>query len=101
MALRRMGRPGLNGTAARTAVVVGTASAVTGRAAGRQAAAAPAAPAPAAQPTSVQAPVAPPPPAAGDDLVAQLERLGQLAAAGVLTPEEFAAAKARLLVTPG
>jgi len=102
MALRRMGRPGLIGTAARTAVVVGTASAVTGRAAGRQAAGPPpAAPAPAAQPTPVQAPVAPPPPAAGDDLVAQLERLGQLAAAGVLTPEEFAAAKARLLVTPG
>ena len=88
MALRRMGRPGLIGTAARTAVVVGTASAVTGRAAGRQAAAAPPVPAPAAQPV---------PAADGDDLVAQLQRLGQLAAAGVLTPEEFSAAKARLL----
>ena len=99
MALRRMGRPGLIGTAARTAVVVGTASAVTGRAAGRQAAGPPpAAPAPAAQPIPVQAPVVGAPPAAGDDLVDQLERLGQLAASGVLTPEEFTAAKARLLV---
>jgi hypothetical protein len=94
-----MGRPGLIGTAARTAVVVSTASAVTGRAAGRQAAAAPpAAPAPAAQSIPVQAPVVPAPPAAGNDLVAQLERLGQLAASGVLTPEEFTTAKARLLV---
>ena len=96
MALRRMGRPGLIGTAARTAVVVGTASAVTGRAAGRQAAAAP--PAVSAQPIPVPAPVVGAPPAAGDDLVDQLERLGQLAASGVLTPEEFSAAKARLLV---
>ena len=95
MALRRMGRPGLIGTAARTAVVVGTASTVTGRAAGRQAAAAP--PAVSAQPIPVPAPVVGAPPAAGDDLVDQLERLGQLAASGVLTPEEFSAAKARLL----
>lgn len=34
---------------------------------------------------------------AGDDLLAQLERLGSLRNAGVLTDDEFAAAKAKLL----
>jgi len=96
MALRRRGRPGLIGTAARTAVVVGTAQAVTGKSANRQAAAA----APASPPAPTIAPV--PVPAApitepGQDLAAQLERLAQLASAGMLTPEEFATAKARLL----
>jgi hypothetical protein len=44
---------------------------------------------------------APPPPAAPapaqDDMIAQLERLGALKAQGLLTDEEFAAAKAKLL----
>jgi hypothetical protein len=45
---------------------------------------------------------APPPPApapapAQDDVIAQLERLGALKAQGLLTDEEFAAAKAKLL----
>jgi Short C-terminal domain len=45
---------------------------------------------------------APPPPAAppaagGTDLVAELTKLKGLADAGVLTPEEFQAAKAKLL----
>jgi hypothetical protein len=91
-----MGRPGLIGTAARTAVVVGTASAVTGRAARRQAAAMAPAPEPVPQPIPMQQP-GPAAPAASDDLVDQIERLAQLAAAGVLTPAEFATAKARLL----
>jgi hypothetical protein len=39
MLLRRMGRPGLLGLAARTAVVAGTASAVSGRMQRRQEAA--------------------------------------------------------------
>jgi hypothetical protein len=48
----------------------------------------------------------PPPPAAApveapaeaeDDTLAQLERLGQLKASGVLTEEEFAAQKAKIL----
>jgi hypothetical protein len=36
-------------------------------------------------------------PAPQDDLIAQLERLGTLKAQGLLTDEEFAAAKAKLL----
>lgn len=93
-----MGRPGLIGTAARTAVVVGTAQAVTGKSAARQAAAAaPTSPPPAAAsaPTAQPVPAAPVEP--GQDLIAQLERLAQLAGSGMLTPEEFSAAKARLL----
>ena len=49
------------------------------------------------------APVAPPPPppaaapAPANDLIAQLDQLAQLRAAGVLTDDEFAAAKAKLL----
>lgn len=44
-------------------------------------------------------PPAPPAPAApaGDDMVAQLKQLGDLKASGVLTDEEFNAAKAKLL----
>jgi hypothetical protein len=36
-------------------------------------------------------------PAAGDDMVAQLQKLADLKAAGVLSEEEFAAAKAKVL----
>ena len=36
-------------------------------------------------------------PAAGDDMVAQLQKLADLKAAGVLSEEEFAAAKAEVL----
>lgn len=123
---RRMGRPGLVGTMARTAVVAGTASAVVGasqnRQAGKQQAAAEqqaaqqaafesqeqladmqaqmdamqaqqAAPAP--PPAPAPAPAAAP--AAGGDLMAELSKLADLKAAGVLTDEEFAAAKAKLL----
>jgi hypothetical protein len=82
----------LLGTAARTAVIAGTAGAVSSRQQQRaqqryeeqQREAAPA-PAP--------APAAP----AADDLVSQLQRLGDLHASGALTEDEFAAAKARLL----
>jgi hypothetical protein len=97
--------PGLLRGVARTAVVAGTATAVSGRVQRRQAEkfagrdaqiyadreqayqqqAAPAAadPAPAA--------------AGGDDVLDQLERLGKLHTDGVLTDEEFAAQKAKLL----
>jgi hypothetical protein len=48
---------------------------------------------------AIQAQTAPPPAAApaGSDLTAQLNQLAQLKASGVLTEEEFAAAKAKLL----
>lgn len=42
-------------------------------------------------------PPAMPPAPSGDDLAAQLTRLAELNASGVLTDDEFAAAKARLL----
>ena len=45
-------------------------------------------------------PAPPPPPAAapaGDDLVTKLNELAQLKAQGILSDEEFAAAKAKLL----
>ncbi len=44
-------------------------------------------------------PAAPPPPApaAGDDLVGQLKQLGDLKSSGVLSDDEFEAAKAKLL----
>jgi len=40
-----------------------------------------------------------PPPAAGADLTAQLQQLAELHASGVLSDEEFAAAKAKLLAS--
>jgi hypothetical protein len=55
---------------------------------------------PAPQPLPAPSPPAPPPPPAapaGSDLTTQLNQLAQLKAAGVLTDEEFAAAKAKLL----
>jgi hypothetical protein len=114
-----MGRPGLIGMAARTAVVAGTATAVSGsvqrhqqekayaqseqqayeaqqQQAAMDAAAAQAvanaqaaAPAPAA-PAAAAAP-------AGDDMMAKITQLAQLHAQGILSDEEFAAAKAKLL----
>ena len=86
---------GLMRMAARTAVVAGTATAVSGRVAHRQnekyadqaaqqqAAAAAAAPAPAAAPV--------------DDTTAKLQELAGLHAQGILSDEEFAAAKAKAL----
>jgi hypothetical protein len=91
---------------ARTAAVVGTATAtrnaVNRRQADKNAAAY-------AQATNTyQQQVAPPPqqyapppeqyaPAPEEDMVTQLERLGALVTQGLLTEEEFAAAKAKLL----
>ena len=88
---------GLLRMATRTAVVAGTATAVSGRVARRQASRydqqAPA-PAPAPEPA-----YAPPPPAAPaeDDSMAELQKLAQLHSQGVLTDEEFTAAKAKIL----
>ncbi len=100
----RVGRPSLLGTAARTAVVAGTATAVVGgmshnqqeqaqtdadaaayqqlqqQAAMQEAAAQQAAAVPAA-----------------DDTVAKLQQLAELKSQGILTEEEFAAQKAKIL----
>jgi membrane protease subunit (stomatin/prohibitin family) len=76
--------------AARTAVVAGTATAVSGRVQRRQAARY-------AQEDAQQYQQAAPPPQAEDDSAAQLQNLAQLHTQGVLTDEEFAAAKAKIL----
>jgi hypothetical protein len=99
MRRRRIGRPAqpsLVNTAARTAVVVGTASAVSNKAASNQAAKAQAAAAaPAAQPVPV--PAAQPEAALSDDVYEQLKKLGELREAGILTDDEFQAKKTQIL----
>jgi hypothetical protein len=91
--------PGLLRGVARTAVIAGTATSVSNRVSRRQgerwaqqeeqqqpqAAPAPPPPAPAA------------PAAAGASPIEQLKQLGELKAQGILTEEEFAAQKAKLL----
>lgn len=88
--------PGLLRGVARTAVIAGTATAVSNRVSKRQGerwaqqeaaqAPAPAAPAPA-------------PEAGGASTIDQLKELGELKAQGILTEEEFAAQKAKLLAS--
>ncbi|GAA4051612.1 SHOCT domain-containing protein [Nonomuraea soli] len=113
---RRMGRPGLLGTMARTAVITGTATAVSGgmqrrserRASEQQAMAyqqqqeMDARIASEVQAQQQQYQAAPQPaqqaPAAPDRLQ-QLKDLGQLKADGLLTEEEFAREKARILAS--
>jgi membrane protease subunit (stomatin/prohibitin family) len=53
----------------------------------------------AAEQAQQQAAVAPTPAAApaGDDMIAQLEKLASLKASGILSEEEFTAAKAKLI----
>jgi transcription initiation factor TFIID subunit TAF12 len=110
----RVGRPSLVGTMARTAVVAGTATAVAGGMSRRQQGKAQqAADAQAYEQQQQQAQIdaqvaasmaaqAPPPPpaapaAGGGDVVAQLTKLGELKAQGILTEEEFNAQKAKIL----
>jgi Short C-terminal domain len=115
-------RPSLVGTAARTAVVVGTASAVAGNSAQKRSASAeqaakaqayddaamqksideaaaravaqaqPAAPAPMAPPVAAA-------PAEGPSVLDQLKELAALKDAGILDDAEFAAAKAKILTS--
>lgn len=115
--------PGLIGTMARTAVVAGTATAVVGGMRSHQQAKAQAAAGEQAQEQAqaqadrdlaeqnaqmqqqlaaqqaqlAQVQQAPPPAAGGGDLTTKLAQLADLKAAGVLSDEEFAAAKAKLL----
>jgi hypothetical protein len=126
MMRRRMGRPGLVGTMARTAVVAGTATAVAGgvhkhqQGKAQEEAYDDAAQQAAfdsqqqmaemqqqmaqmqAQQAAAAAAAAPPPPPApaaapAGDLMGELTKLADLKAAGVLTDAEFSAAKAKLL----
>jgi hypothetical protein len=102
--------PGLLRGVARTAVVAGTATAVSGRVQRRQAEKY------AARDANIyaqreqayadqQAAAAPPPPppppapapASSGDTIAQLKELAELKAQGILTDEEFAAQKAKIL----
>jgi Short C-terminal domain len=86
--------PGLLRGVARTAVVAGTATAVSNRVSRRQSerwAAQEAPPPPQAVPAA-----APAPPAA-ESTIDQLKELGELKSQGVITEEEFAAQKAKLL----
>jgi len=87
--------PGLLRGVARTAVIAGTATSVSNRVSRRQGqrwaeqeeqAAAQAQPAPAAAPQ-----------AGGSSTIDQLKELGELKAQGILTEEEFAAQKAKIL----
>jgi hypothetical protein len=98
-----MGRPGLVGTAARTAVIAGTATAVSGKVAQSQHDKAVAAQQQAAPPPPAPVAAAPAPapvaaaPAGAPDLMEQLTKLGEMKGAGLLSDEEFTAAKAKLL----
>jgi hypothetical protein len=100
MPLRRT--RGLARTVGRTAVIAGTATAVSGHVANRQAARAQQnqaqqdqAQQDQAQQNQAQAPAAPV--AAQVDVVDQLKRFAELRDQGILTEEEFAAQKAKLL----
>lgn len=95
---------GLIGGMARTAVVAGTATAVSNRVSRRQANRWAAQEQPQEQPQQqYQEPpppaYAPPPPPAAEapDMLDQLQKLGELRAAGVLTEAEFATQKAKIL----
>ena len=87
--------PGLLRGMARTAVVAGTATAVSNRVSRRQAQRWAGQDSYGYEPEPQAAP--PPPAAAGPDPIEQLKQLGDLHAQGVLTDEEFAAQKAKLL----
>jgi hypothetical protein len=80
--------------AARTAVVAGTATAVAGRVQRRQANKWDQQD---AQQDEQQYQQEAPPPEAEDDATAQLQNLAKLHGQGVLTDEEFTAAKAKIL----
>jgi len=109
-----MGRPGLMGTMARTAVIAGTATAVSGsvsrkgqqkaaaqqqQAAAQQQAMTDQAAAQAAAQLQAQQAAAPPPAPSTDDKIAKIKELGALKEAGLLTDEEFAAEKAKVLAS--
>jgi Short C-terminal domain len=86
--------PGLLRGVARTAVIAGTATTVSNRVSRRQQQRW-------AQQEQPEQPAAAPPPAAapagGESTIDQLKELGELKSQGILTDEEFAAQKAKIL----
>ena len=92
---------GLLRMAARTAVVAGTATAVSGRVQRRQAAKYDQQDQQQYEQQQAQQQQYAPPPPAEDDETSQLQNLAQLHCQGVLTDEEFAAAKAELFAASG
>ena len=87
--------PGLIRGVARTAVVAGTATAVSNRVSRRQASRWSSQDA--AQYQEAPAQYAPPPADGGDDKLDKLKQLTELRDAGALTPEEFEREKAKIL----
>ena len=86
--------PGLLRGVARTAVIAGTATSVSNRVSRRQGERWAAQE---QQQAPMQAEPAPPPQAAASSTIDQLKELGELKAQGILTEEEFAAQKAKIL----
>ena len=95
--MRRMGRPGLLGTMARTAVIAGTATEVSSGIRNRQEQRAE------QQQYAQQAATPPPPPPAAapavdeSSVIDQLKQLADLKSQGILTDAEFDAQKAKIL----
>ena len=85
--------PGLLRGVARTAVIAGTATSVSNRVSRRQGQRW----AQQEEQQQAPAPAAPAPAAAEPSMIDQLKELGELKAQGILTEEEFAAQKAKLL----
>lgn len=90
----RRSRPSILGSAARTAgrtaIIAGTATAVSGKVAAKQAGAA-------APPADVPPPAAAAPAGLSQEAMEQLQKLAELHKSGILTDEEFATQKARIL----
>lgn len=89
--------PGLLGAVARTAVVAGTATATANAVSNRQTRRAQAAAGPAQQDAQQQPPAASTGASDDLDLAGKIKQLADLNAAGALSDDEFAAAKAKLL----
>jgi Short C-terminal domain len=91
----RRSKPGVIGraatTAARTALITATATTVANKMAPRAGAA------PAAEPVPAATPAEATPKGLTDESIAQLQKLAELNKAGILTDEEFATQKARIL----
>ncbi len=89
--------PRLLRTVGRTAAIAGTATAVSGRVQRRQANKWSEQQAAQAPPEAAPAPAAAAPAAPAPSMIDQLKELGELKEQGILTEDEFAAQKAKLL----